>query len=107
MAELSRVKFTEAAERDLSGIFDWIANDSSTDRARIIATRICLTIGQVALLPGIGRFRHDLTGQPQEFPITPWLMFYRTNDEGGGITVLRVLDGRRDVLNVLETEDRR
>lgn len=106
MSLRARVKFSALAQHDLDEIFVWITRDSSEERAEIIAAHIYLSIDRLASLPGIGRVRQDLPGHPQSYIIAPWLVLYRSHDREGGITILRVIDGRRNIPNVLKTEGR-
>jgi plasmid stabilization system protein ParE len=78
-------------------LHDWIADDAREGRAEAILRRIHGTIETVATMPGKGRVRHDLPGEPQSFAIYPWLVLYQPLPERDGIIVLRVIDGRRDV----------
>jgi plasmid stabilization system protein ParE len=92
-----RIAFTVDARRDLDLLHDLIADDAGEGRAEAILRRIHGTIETIAAMPGMGRVRYDLPGQPQSFAIFPWLVLYQPLPERDGITVLRVIDGRRDV----------
>lgn len=96
-----RVVLSIQAEQDLSDLFDIIASDSGIDRADAILTRIGQTIDNLAQTPGIGRVRPDLDGAPRAFTIWPWIVFYEPRSNGDGIVVWRVIDGRRDLPDVV------
>jgi plasmid stabilization system protein ParE len=92
-----RIRFTKDAGRDLDVLFAWIAEDAGEGRAEAVLQRILSTIESVAIMPGMGRVRHDLGGAPRSFAVYPWVVLYRPFPEQDGITVLRVIDGRRDL----------
>ena len=92
-----RIAFSHDAGRDLDLLFGWIAQDAGEARAEAVLRRIYSAIETLAVMPGVGRVRHDLVGNPQSFAVFPWLVLYKPLPEEEGITVLRVIDGRRDV----------
>jgi plasmid stabilization system protein ParE len=85
------------ADRDLDALFDYIACDSGVDRAEAILRRIDETLFNLAVMPRIGRIRHDLEGAPRVFSVWPWLILYEPLTAGTGI-----VDGRRDLTKPLE-----
>jgi plasmid stabilization system protein ParE len=92
-----RIVLTLDAERDLDLLFDWIAQDSSVERAEAILRRIEEALDLVAGMPRIGRVRHDLDGEPRTFAVWPWLIVYEPLPTAQGVVVWRIIDGRRDV----------
>ncbi len=92
-----RIVLSLDAERDLDELFDWIARDSSVDRADAILRRIDETLELLAAMPRIGRVRHDLDGEPRTFAVWPWVIVYEPLLAAQGIVVWRVIDGRRDL----------
>jgi len=96
-----------AAERDLADLFDYIAQDSGSDRAEAILRRIDNTLRNLADWPYIGRVREDLDGTSRAFSIWPWIVIYEPRAERDGILVWRVLDGRRDIPTIIGTTERR
>jgi toxin ParE1/3/4 len=92
-----QVKYSLAAERDLTELFSWIAADSGPQRANAILTRIERAISALAELPRLGRLRHDLASGIRSFAVYPWVILYKPLSDGEGIFVVRVVDGRRDV----------
>ena len=103
MAAHPTIHFARRARRDIAEIYAWIAADASKERAEIITSRIDAAISQVALFPFLGRAHSDFPGDPRSHQIRPWQIIYQPLPTGKGITVIRVLDSRRDVANVLET----
>ena len=92
-----QIVLSREAERDLDALFDWITIDSGVDRASAILRRIEDTLELLAATPRIGRVRHDLDGQPRSFSVWPWVIFYEPLATGGGVSVWRIVDGRRDL----------
>jgi len=52
----------------------------------------------LATQPGIGRARDELAESLRSFPVGNYVIFYRATQ--GGIEVVRVLSGFRDIPNV-------
>ncbi len=96
MAEPTFVLSADASD-DLLSIAIFIAAESGLMRARGVVDRISRTLGAIAYTPNAGRPQHDLDGEPLLFPISPWLILYEPEPGLGGIYVLRILDGRRDL----------
>src|SRR5437868_765796 len=88
---------TIQADRDLDELFDWITRDSGLDRAEAVLRRIEETLSHPAAMPGIGRVRHDLEGDPRSFSVWPWVIIYEPVPQQDGIVVWRIVDGRRDL----------
>ncbi len=93
----NRIVISLDAERDLTELFDYIAANSNVDRAEAILQRIQQTLQNLSLFPRIGRVREDLDGAPRAFSVWPWLVVYEPIEDGPGIVVWRVVDGRRDL----------
>lgn len=102
MAKL-RVVHTPVARRDLNSIFDWIADDSGSRRARAVLERMEQAFGRLAIFPGMGPVHPEYAGSPRVFPISPWMIVYKQLDDC--VLILRVVDGRRDLSAVLGREE--
>ena len=94
---MPRLVLSLEAERDLDELFDWIARDSSVERADAVISRIGETLDLLTDMPLIGRVRRDLDGDPRSFAVWPWVIIYEPLAAQLGIAVWRVIDGRRDV----------
>jgi plasmid stabilization system protein ParE len=90
-----------AAEQDLADLFDYIAFEAGLDRAEMILRRIDQTLQILSDWPLIGRVRSDLDGEPRTFSVWPWLIIYEPREDGEGILVWRILDGRRNVSGII------
>ncbi|TMJ03450.1 MAG: type II toxin-antitoxin system RelE/ParE family toxin [Alphaproteobacteria bacterium] len=93
------VRLTQAAEADLEGIGDWIAQDNPLRAAAFVAELrdACSTLAQLpegyALIP-----RYERTGVHRRV-YGNYLIFHRISDDG--IEVLHVLHGARDYEAIL------
>jgi toxin ParE1/3/4 len=85
------------AELDLLDIWDYIADDSP-DRADDFLDRIESKLMTLAQNSGLGRKRSDLLPNLRSFPIGNYVVFYQQIE--GGIDVIRLLHGSRDVEEV-------
>ena len=47
--------------------------------------------------PMMGRSREDLLQDARSFPMGNYVIFYLPRREGDGVTILRVLEGYRDI----------
>ena len=101
-----RIIKTLEAERDLTDLFDYVADDSGIQRAELVLRRIERTLETLADWPFIGRVRPELDGSPRAFSVWPWIVIYEPNSSDRGIIVWRILDGRRDVPMVVKKAQR-
>lgn len=101
-----RTIYSLEAERDLTELFDDIAQDSGVQSAELVLRRIERTLDTLADWRFIGRVRPELDGEPRSFSIWPWIVIYEPQPTGRGIYVWRVLDGRRDLPRVVRTARR-
>ena len=87
------------AELDLLDIWDYIADDS-LDRADDFLDRIEGKLLTLAQNSGLGRKRPDLLPDLRSFPIGNYVVFYQQIE--GGIDVIRLLHGSRDIEEVFK-----
>lgn len=88
------VFFTKAAERDLSGIWHYIARDSETAASRVIYQ----LRDQCQLLsshPLIGEACVELRPGLRRFSVESYVVYYRV--AANRVSIARVLHGSRDV----------
>lgn len=91
---MSRVIFIPQAEEDLLEIAFYIAEDNP-EAATSFPERIERICALIASSPLIGRRRAELGPEVRSFPVDRYLIFY--HPVRGGIEVLRVLHGARDI----------
>jgi toxin ParE1/3/4 len=95
---VARLVRSPDAERDLDSIFDYIARESSFARAEAVLRRIDRSMQLLASQPRMGRARPDLDGS-RYLAAPPWLIVYQAL--GSDVVILRVVDGRRDLTELL------
>lgn len=88
-------RFTAPASRDVESIIDLIADNSSFNAAERFLNKINDKCRTLANFPSIGRRRDELAPLLRSFPVEDYLIFYRPVE--GGIEVLRVVSGYRDL----------
>lgn len=102
MAETHQVLWTDTARQDLTGIVDYIAQDSIVN-ALAVLEQLEAKAAQLASFSGRGRVVPELldTGisQYREIICSPWRIIYRV--EARRVLVMAVLDSRRDLQVVL------
>lgn len=82
------------AKADLVEIWDYIADDSE-NRADAFVETINQKLAVLAERPNIGRARDELGKNIRSFPVGRYVIFYMPIQ--GGIDVVRVLHGARDL----------
>src|SRR5712692_8150703 len=68
MAQPPIVKSLDA-ERDLTELFDYVAQDSGVERAELILRRLDETLTNLAVWPRSGRVSPQLDGSPRVFSV--------------------------------------
>ncbi len=96
-------QFTVPASRDIENIIDYIADNSSLDAADRFLKKINQKCKNLANFPNMGRRRDELLPSLQSFPVDDYLIFYRPIE--GGIEILRVVSGYRDLNALFEGLD--
>ena len=98
-----KVVWTRTAEDDVSAILDYIAHHESADRALDAYERLRQSIGPLALLPLRGRVVPELQAvglqDYREVVVAPYRVCFRVI--GRRVLLLGVLDGRRDLAELL------
>ena len=104
---MSRLRFTPLAVRDLEEIHDFLAENSAGAALRLVE-RLENRCRSLAENPGMGRRREELPPALRSLPESGYVIFYRPIEEaeGGGVEVVRVLHGARDIERLFhETDD--
>ncbi len=91
------VVFSAAAQRDLEGIFDFIAADdiSAAEKELLKIIETCLSLDRLAER---GQLRSDLAPGLRQIVVGSYVAFYRR--QGPMIQVIRVLHGRRNAARI-------
>lgn len=96
-------RFTVPASRDIENIIDYIADSSSLDAADCFLIKINQKCKTLANFPNMGRRRDELLPSLRSFPVDDYIIFYRPIE--GGIEILRVVSGYRDLNALFEGLD--
>jgi toxin ParE1/3/4 len=102
---MTRVFRSPAAERDMEEIWLTIAADNPSAATRVVRA-IGARIDQLADHPRLGPRRPDIQRAARVLVEGPYLILFETHpdtDEGlvEWVEIVRVIDGRRDVPNLL------
>jgi plasmid stabilization system protein ParE len=93
-------RLTQAAERDLREILQYVAEQDGVDRALHVYDNFREAFELLASSPGAGRVREDITGVTVRWwTVFRFVIIYEA--EHSPIEVLRVLHGMRDVGSLL------
>ena len=103
MSEKFRVQWAPIAIQDLHGIIDYIATRDSSDAAMHIHESIIARVDSLMAHPRRGRIVPELKDfgimEYRELIAAPYRVFYRIT--GQVVSILGVLDGRRDLEEML------
>src|SRR5512147_2849596 len=91
---MARLTITAHARADLQEIHSHIARDDPGAARRFVAS-LRSKARQLAETPGMGRIREDLRPDLCSFPVGQYVLFYR--EHAGGIVLVRVIHGSRDL----------
>jgi toxin ParE1/3/4 len=97
------VRLTADAERDLEGIYTFIADADSVKAADRILDRVSTAVETLATLPERGSRLRELEALGfhvyRQIMLKPWRMIYRII--GTRVFVYMIADGRRDMRSLL------
>ena len=92
---------TPTSHRDYGEIWDYVAQHGGTPAADALLRSFDDALRLISDFPGIGQARPELRPRLRSFPVGTYLLFYRPLR--GGIEVVRVLHGARDVRGIFTT----
>ncbi len=93
---MSRLEFSSFARTDLDEIWLYIAADNLEAADRHV-DRLFEKCESLSHHPMLGRSRDDLVQSVRSFPMGNYVIFYQPRRDGDGVTILRVLEGHRDI----------
>jgi toxin ParE1/3/4 len=102
MHPASRARFTHRALRDLRSIWTWVADDAGDAWADRLIDSLAVATDRLVDLPLLGTAKPDYSEAMRCYVVRPYLIFYRNSAEG--IEIVRVIDGRRDLRTVFQSE---
>jgi len=90
---------SEAAERDLEAILDYLDRHSPRAAERLVSQldEKCRLLGQ---FPGMGRARDELAAGLRSLVVEQYIVFYRLTSDA--VQVVRILHGRRDIESIMK-----
>lgn len=100
---MSMIQRTRASRHDYEVIWNYIAADNVTAADKTLR-RFDDALELLAKFPRAGPARPELHVHVRSFPVGQYIIFYRIVD--GGIELLRVLHGRRDVRRSFRTQSK-
>ena len=95
---MGRIRRTPRAGRDLEEIWFFVAQDDPVAADRWLDT-LEEKLGLIADNPLMGVARPDIAPELRYYPVGHYLLLYRL--VAGGIEVVRVVHGARDLLNLV------
>jgi plasmid stabilization system protein ParE len=98
---VARAKLSPDATNDLSNIVSYTSQQSGEKGASLVRVRIISLMDVLAAYPNAGRGSRVGGRNALRFSVSPWLVYYEPATAGDGIYVLRILDGRRDLSDIL------
>ena len=94
------IKISAAAEDDLKEIWTHIAEDDDESATNLVKEMI-RKFATLRDHPKIGREQNELLVNLRSFPVKDYIIFYQPFE--GGIEILRVLHGSRDIGTIFES----
>jgi plasmid stabilization system protein ParE len=96
---MTKVVYSVVAEFELDRLIEYVEQESGSARAGLVVTRISDSLRTLATFPNLGRA--SSSDGERRFAINPWVIVYRPLADGEGIFILRIVDGRRDLPDIL------
>lgn len=100
---MAEVQVAPEAVADISGIFEYLLEAEGLEAAEAVVEELDGTIKSLNALPERGKYPQELLSMGitlfRELQCAPWRIFYRVVD--GDVWVVAVLDGRRNVAQLL------
>ena len=97
---MKRFALTRLAERDLDELKTYLANAAGPEITRRVMRDLREAFAFLCKEPQAGHSREDLTGRAIKFwPVYSYLVVY--NPATNPVQILRLLDGRRNVEDIL------
>jgi toxin ParE1/3/4 len=95
------IRRTVAARQDYAAIWDYVAEHNTPAADRLLHA-FDQKLALLSEFPGAGQARPEVEADVRSFPVGQYLLFYRPIT--GGIELLRVLHGKRDVRRIFRDQ---
>lgn len=100
---MAKVDIAPEAAADISAIFEYLLEAEGRGAAERLVTGLEAAIQSLCALPERGKYPPELLSEGislfRELQCYPWRIFYRVMD--GDVCVVAVLDGRRNIAQLL------
>lgn len=100
---MAKVHVAPEAAQDITDIFEYLLEAESLEGARRLVDTLDEAIQSLGSLPRRGKYPQELHAEGitlfREIQCYPWRVFYRIVEED--VWILAVLDGRRDIAQLL------
>lgn len=97
--------FTALAAKDLRDIGRYTKETWGLEQARRYREELELALQKLALTPSMGLPRSEIAPRLRSFPVASHVAFYV--ERRGGITIVRLLHPRQDVVRLLGEDERK
>jgi len=91
---MGRVTVSKPAQSDLDGIWDHLAVQASPEIADFVIARLYEGINRAANAPVLYQ-RTEFMGRPRRVNVFEYAIFFEIDPDRDGVTVWRILHGRR------------
>jgi toxin ParE1/3/4 len=99
-----RYVLSDPAVHDLDLIKTYLIDQAGASVARHVLREVRSALQLLAMRPGVGHVREDLTDLPVKFwPVFSYLVIYKPNAKP--LEVLRILHAAQDIATILEDTD--
>jgi toxin ParE1/3/4 len=96
-----RLVVSPEASADIDEILDWLEREAGRAVALRYAERFGAAFGHLVAFPEIGARRRKLHADMRIWAVVPYVIFYQFVTDTETVTVVRILHGRRDILERL------
>jgi toxin ParE1/3/4 len=103
---MARIIITETASADQTAILEGLNAKAGKRTAVKFRSLFAALYDRLAVHPAIGPRRVALGPSIRIGIVTPYLVIYRHSENDGTVTILRVIDGRRDITDELISDPR-
>jgi toxin ParE1/3/4 len=93
---IPQFRLTEPAIQDIEQIADYIAQQSSLERAELFLSKLDKTFAKITQFPKLGRQRDEILPGIRSLSVDHYLILYIP--AGADVDILRVVSGYRDLI---------
>ncbi|MEB3226540.1 MAG: type II toxin-antitoxin system RelE/ParE family toxin [Synechococcus sp.] len=94
-------RLTKPAVKDIEQIADYLAQTTGINQAEVFLDELNQKLAKVAQFPKLGRQRDEIFPNVRSLTLRTYLILYLPTE--GGIDILRVVSGYRDLTHLFES----